>query len=176
MDGVRVWWWGGVGQNITFMYTCIPTKCYATDVTLQMSSFALAHVLDVTLQMSSLALAHTHTLNATLQMFLLALAHLLHATLQMSLLALAHVLTLKMSSLAVAHVLDVTLQMSSLAFAHTHTHAHLMPKSKILSCVSSTARCGTTGFTDGANAYKAAAKLTKHTKKIKFFQVKHTQS
>ena len=107
-------------------------------------------------------------------MFLLALAHLLHATLQMSLLALAHVLTLKMSSLAVAHVLDVTLQMSSLAFAHTH--AHLMPKSKILSCVSSPARCGTTGFTDGANAYKAAAKLTKHTKKIKFFQVKHTQS
>ena len=51
-----------------------------------------------------------------------------------------------------------------------------MPKSKILSCVSSTARCGATGFTDGANAYKAAAKLTKHTKKIKFFQVKHTQS
>ena len=81
---------GGVGWGgaITFMSTCIPTQCYATDVTLQMLLLALAHVFDATLQMLLLALLHV--LDATLQILLLA--HVFDATLQMLLLALAHVL------------------------------------------------------------------------------------
>ena len=57
------------------MSTCIPTQCYATDVTLQMLLLALAHVFDATLQMLLLA----HVFDATLQMLLLALAHVLAA-------------------------------------------------------------------------------------------------
>ena len=44
LDSVHVLRWVGV---ITFMSTCIPMHCYATDVTLQMFLLALAHVFDV---------------------------------------------------------------------------------------------------------------------------------
>ena len=51
-----------------------------------------------------------------------------------------------------------------------------MLKSKILACLSHKTKCGITGFTDGANVYKAAAKTQQKSKGLRFFQVKHTQS